>query len=356
MSNKIYKAIGLMSGTSLDGHIDVALIETDGQGYVNALGFYAHPYDRSVRDAVRSCFGKREGDEQTRAAEDLVTDVHIEAVKASGFRADMVGFHGQTITHDPERGFTWQLGDGARMAKALGMSVVNDFRTADMRAGGQGAPLAPLFHQAIFSGHEKPLVVLNLGGVANVTYLGEDSELIAFDTGPANAIMDDVMRIYGGADYDANGVVASTGQADLKAIEDFLAHPYFAQKPPKSLDRDAFKNVMDSLPPALPDAMATLAMMSCDSILKALEHFPVMPKRWYVCGGGRHNHFIMNTLSGMLDNADVLNIDGAGWDGDAIEAQCFGYLAVRSLYKLPLSQPSTTGVSEAITGGVMHQP
>ena len=195
---KVYRAIGLMSGTSLDGGIDVALIETDGEGYVKPLEFYSHPYDADVRDKVRSCFGKRNPDDETAEAEALVTDLHVAAVKASGFEAGVIGFHGQTITHDPDAtvggGFTWQLGDGERLAAETGISVISDMRQADLHAGGQGAPLAPLYHKALIGENDVPVAILNVGGVANVTYIGD--ELIAFDVGPGNALMDDYMRAH----------------------------------------------------------------------------------------------------------------------------------------------------------------
>ena len=355
MNEKIYKAIGLMSGTSLDGEIDVALIETDGHGYVKPLDFYAHPYDGDIRDLVRGCFGKTEPDVSTAEAERRVTDIHIEAVKASGFAGDVIGFHGQTITHKPEAGFTWQLGDGAMMAKALGVDVVDDFRSNDMKHGGQGAPLAPIYHQALFADVEKPVCVLNMGGVANVSYIGVD-RLLAFDCGPANAMMDDYMAAHFDQGFDENGAVAQSGNADRDVIEAFLAHPFFKAPPPKSLDRNEFSLLMETLPEDGADAMATLAAMSAVGIVAATHHFPRNPAVWYVCGGGRGNGFMMDMLADMLRPAAVKPIEEAGFNGDAIEAECFAYLAVRSLLGLPLSQPSTTGVAEPVSGGVHHKP
>ncbi len=354
--HKVYRAVGLMSGTSLDGEIDVALIETDGHKYVKPLDFFAYPYEERARAAVRACFGKREADEETRAAEQMVTKEHIEAVKASGFKADLIGFHGQTITHDPVNGFTWQIGDGSAMACALGMTVVSDFRSADMAAGGQGAPLAPLYHQAIFAGHYKPLCVLNLGGVANVTYLGE--KLVAFDCGPANALMDDYMNKHLSIAYDADGMFASAGEVDMDVVAGFLARDYFLKPPPKSLDRNDFVSVMDMLPANPQDAMATLAELSVQSICKARAHFPVVstgaPKNWYVCGGGRKNAYVMERLARILGFVEPIEV--AGFNGDAIEAECFAYLAVRSLLGLPISLPETTGVPEPQTGGWVDKP
>lgn len=349
---KVYRAIGLMSGTSLDGSIDVALIETDGQGYVKPLGFYAHPYDQSVRDKVRACFGKRRSDDTTAESEVLVTDVHIAAVKASGFEAGVIGFHGQTITHAPEDGFTWQLGDGERLAKETGMSVICDMRQADVKAGGQGAPLAPLYHEALIGDREEPVAILNIGGVSNVTFIGR--ERIAFDVGPGNALMDDYMREHFDRDFDEDGKVAASGTAERAVVDWFLMHRYFNTLIPKSLDRNEFEGVVERLPKDPKDAMATLASMSAASVMAAVKHFPRLPHVWYIAGGGSKNKFLMETLSEMLAPSAVHSIEELGCDSDAIEAEAFAYLAVRSLLGLPLTLPGTTGVPAPQSGGVYY--
>ena len=353
--DKVYRAIGLMSGTSLDGEIDVALLETDGRSYVKPINFYAHPYDLAVRNKVRACFGKRDVDDDVREAEALITDLHISAVIASGFEADVIAFHGQTITHVPEDGFTWQLGDGKRMATEMGTDVIYDFRKNDMKYGGQGAPLTPLYHRAIMSGQDLPVAVLNLGGVANVTYIAADGNLIAFDCGPANALMDDYVSAHLGMDYDPDGTFAAQGHVNAQALTAFVKHPFFGVKPPKSLDRNAFEASLPALPPSPKDALATLAAFTVEGVFRALEHFPAPPIAWYVCGGGGKNAHIMNALAARL-GAPVKPIDVLGYDGDAIEAQCFAYLAVRSLLGLELSLPETTGVATAQSGGVLHKP
>lgn len=346
---KVYRSIGLMSGTSLDGEIDVALIETDGKNYVNPLGFYAHSYPVEVRDKVRACFGKRERDELVDEAEGLVTDVHIAAVKSSGFEADIIGFHGQTIMHAPEDGFTWQIGDGACLAEECGMSVVADMRQNDMKHGGQGAPLLPLYHKAMMVGQEKPAVVLNLGGVANISYIDGDN-LIAFDCGPANALMDDCMRERTGQAFDKGGVLASRGAVHDRIVKDFLRDGYFDLKPPKSLDRDAWSiECVRYLPRE--DAMATLMEMSVQGVRAAFSHLPAKPLRVFAAGGGRHNEYMLARLAEVLE-CSVVSIDEIGWNGDATEAEGFAYLAVRSRLGLPLTLPSTTGVKYAVSGGV----
>lgn len=367
---KVYRAIGLMSGTSLDGAIDVAYVETDGRAYVKPLGFYAHPYDEGARDVVRACFGKRARDAQVDEAEALVTDLHIAAVRASGFldEAALVGFHGQTITHDPAAGVTWQIGDGTRMARELGVDVVCDMRQADVQAGGQGAPLAPLYHAAILAGEARPVAVLNLGGVANVTFIDANKSsvcfaddtsrygnLVAFDCGPANALMDDYAVAHFGCEFDADGAIAREGAVESAVVDAFLRQDYFKAAPPKSLDRNDFEAVLAGLPDDPRDAMASLAACSVAGVVAAVEHFPKAPAVWYVCGGGRKNGFMMEALAERLAPAVVVPIEEAGFDGDAIEAQAFAYLAVRSVFGGALSVPSTTGVAEPLTGGVLHR-
>ncbi len=377
----IYRAIGLMSGTALDGEIDVALIETDGYGYVKPLRYMAYPYDESVRDKVRACFGKREPDEATVEAEKLVTDLHIKAVKVFDEKADVIGFHGQSITHDactvlssyddksvqtprrlrpsgrgindPYVGFTWQLGDGARLAAETGITTVYDMRQRDVKAGGQGAPLLPFYHRALLAEHEKPVAVLNIGGVANLTYIGsnDDEDIIAFDTGPGNALMDDFMAERVGRPYDRGGALASVGKAQEHLVKNFLRHEYFSASPPKSLDRNMW-NTECVRYASNADGIATLLEMSASSIAAAFKHLPKMPKHLYVSGGGRKNVFLMDALSGYLPMPIDL-IEKLGWNGDAIEAEGFAYLAVRSLLGETLSAPSTTGVRYALTGGVI---
>ena len=351
--DKVYRAIGLMSGTSLDGEIDVALIETDGHDYVKPLRYMAHPYDISVRDKVRDCFGKLDRDACVDEAEKLVTDLHIDAVKALGEQADVIGFHGQTITHDPDNRFTWQLGDGDALAKATGMNVVADMRQADIKAGGQGAPLLPLYHQALLSDNDKPVMVLNLGGVANITYVGAGDELIAFDCGPANAMMDDFMRTRLGREYDANGDFASKGAVQDHLVKTFLQHPYFKRTPPKSLDRnvwsiDCVRYASDE------DGMATLLDMAVSGVIEATKHLPQRPAHIYAAGGGRKNSFLIDTLSARL-HVPVTSIDDLGWNGDATEAEGFAYLAVRSMLGFPLTVPSTTGAPHDMTGGQLYR-
>ena len=266
---------------------------------------------------------------------------------------DVVGFHGQTVLHRPQRRFTRQLGDGAALARQLGICVVNRFRHADVAAGGQGAPLVPVFHQALAADLQRPLAVLNLGGVGNVTYLGEDGEMLAFDTGPGNALIDDWVRSRSGAAFDADGHLARAGQVDGPRLAYLLTHPYFAKTPPKSLDRHDFTSSrLDGL--SLEDGAATLAAFTIASAAQARAHFPRPATRWLVTGGGRLNAAVMAGLAETL-GVPVAPVEAVGWQGDALEAQAFGFLAVRSLHGLPLSWPGTTGVPEPTCGGQVHR-
>lgn len=356
LNHKIYTAVGLMSGTSLDG-IDAALIRTDGQAFVEALSFLTVPYEPAVRDALRACLGlKSDPDGRVERAEILMTAAHADAVKSllalshlKPTAIDLIGFHGQTIFHDPDHGFTWQIGQGDALAAATGIDVVNDFRSADVKAGGQGAPLIPVYHAALAHHLPRPVAILNLGGVGNVTYLGADDEILAFDTGPGNALINDWVRQHTGAEYDHDGAHALAGTVDGAALSRLLQNPFFAAKPPKSLDRDAWNiSFLQSL--SLADGAATLTAFTVQAVVQALPHLPQPPKAWYVTGGGRLNPAMMQGLRAAL-KVPVEDVDTLHWDGDALEAQGFAYLAVRAVRGLPLSFPTTTKVPAAMTGG-----
>ena len=346
----MHRAIGLMSGTSLDG-IDVALIETDGGRRVTTGPAMTVPYSADFRERLRAVLG---GAGPVAAVEAELTRLHAKAV--AEFRArhpsgsiEIVGFHGHTILHRPQERRTWQLGDGALLARLVGIDVVADFRSADVAAGGEGAPLAPLYHAALATPLEKPLAVLNIGGVANVTWIGEGDAVIAFDTGPGNALIDDWAHRHTGVAADLGGKLARAGRVSAAPVARFLAHPYFSRPPPKSLDRDDFR---DSVPEGLSpeDGAATLTEMTAVAVAAARAHFPAPPREWLVCGGGRRNPALMAALSRLLA-APVRPVEAAGWDGDALEAQAFAYLAVRSSLGLPLSLPSTTGAPHPMRGG-----
>jgi anhydro-N-acetylmuramic acid kinase len=266
----------------------------------------------------------------------------------------LIGFHGQTILHRPERHWTWQIGNGAVLARLTGIDVINDFRTADVKAGGQGAPLMPLYHAVLArrSGLAVPIALINIGGVAQVTYISADA-VLAYDTGPGNAPIDDWMDRHSGKPVDEDGAFARTGKVNDVALAGMLSNPFFDRKPPKSLDRlDFGSEAVAELSPE--DGAATLTAFTAASLARAKEHFPEPAATWVVSGGGRHNKFLMDQLK-MRVNAPVLAAEDAGWNGDAMEADGFAYLAMRSKRGLPLSLPTTTGVPHALTGGKYHR-
>ena len=350
-----------MSGTSLDG-IDLAALATDGCERVVAGPALTVPYPAAFRERLRAVLGGDAPDAQIAAVEAELTRLHANAV--AEFRAGhpeiaigLVGFHGHTILHRPAEHRTRQIGDGALLARLAQVDVVADFRSADVAAGGEGAPLAPLYHAALAADRVKPVAILNLGGVGNVTWIGpgtnEGSDsVLAFDTGPGNALIDDWVRRHTGRAADTDGALALAGAASAAHVARFLAHPYFARKPPKSLDRDDFQGAIPQ-DLALADGAATLTEMTAASVAAATRHFPAPPREWLVCGGGRHNPALMAALARRLMGVAVRPVEAAGWDGDALEAQAFAYLAVRSVRGLPLSLPTTTGAPRPIRGGRM---
>jgi len=356
------RAIGLMSGTSMDG-IDVAVLDSDGEAITGFGPAATYPYDRQTQARITAILGREDRQAQeVREVERLLTEAHAAAVEQFLARhgeacagVELVGFHGQTIFHAPDRQVTVQIGDGGLLARRLGLPVVFDFRSADVAAGGQGAPLAPAYHAA-FAGlaGQAPLAILNLGGVGNVTLVGSDGSLFAFDTGPANAMVDDWVRARSALAYDEDGRLAAAGRVDEAALAALLAHPYFAQGLPKSLDRNAFSaGPVQGL--GLEDGAATLTAFTAATVVLAVPLLPQAPRRWLVCGGGRRNPTLMRMLAERLDRP-VEPVEGIGVDGDAVEAQAFAYLAIRVLRGLPLSFPGTTGVPRPMTGGRLVYP
>lgn len=361
MSSGLYRSVGLMSGTSMDG-IDAALLETDGEAHVRPLGFLSVPYGETTRAKLRAAIERALGmaapgaDPVIDDAAAEITALHAGAVRAllDGASVDVVGFHGQTIAHRPERGWTWQIGDGAALAHSLHFTVVADFRAADVAAGGQGAPLLPVYHRALAAGLEGPVAVLNLGGVGNVTFLGADESMIAFDTGPGNALIDDWVRGTQGIGYDAGGALAARGRVHEEVLARMAALDWFALPPPKSLDRHAFSlNDVSGL--SAEDGAATLTAFTAETVRLALPHLPARPARLLVTGGGRHNPTLMRMLAERTGiPADP--VEAVGWRGDAMEAEGFAYMAVRRLKGLPISFPGTTGVPRPTVGGVIFRP
>lgn len=382
---KLMRALGLMSGTSLDG-IDVALVTTDGESQVERGPAMTFPYNAETRallqQAIADARDLRRPDERPGAlphAERELTEQHAAAV--SGFlrkqniareTIDVIGFHGQTVLHRPgsvslhltANGrpygtaidvLTIQLGLGEMLAELTRLPVVYDLRSNDCAQGGQGAPLVPIYHQALVANlPQRPVAILNVGGVANVTWVGRDGRLLAFDTGPGNALLDDWMRAHAGCDFDRDGAFAESGRAQNDIVHAYLNNPYFADPPPKSLDRNAFElDLVASL--RAEDGAATLVAFTAESIARARHHMPEEPELWIVCGGGRKNKTLMRMLAGLVHSA-VVPAEAVGLDGDAIEAEAWAYLAVRSLAALPITFPGTTGVSKPLTGGRHAMP
>jgi anhydro-N-acetylmuramic acid kinase len=371
----VLRAIGLMSGTSLDG-VDVALLDTDGEGIVARGPYFFRPYGGSEHALLREALAAAAAltDRTARpgilaAAETMVTDAHAVAVEEflrrhalAAHDIDVIGFHGQTVLHRPKSRLTVQIGDGPALARRLGIAVVHDFRAADVATGGEGAPLVPIYHRALVQAlaRPQPIAVLNIGGVANVTFIAGNDPPVACDTGPGNALIDDFMRQRAGAPQDANGVTAARGRIDEAAVARVLAHPFFAAPPPKSLDRNDFgewtaaQASLARLDDA--DGAATLTAVTAASIAAIVPHLPKPPRAWIVCGGGANNHTLLRMLAQRLAPATVETANDVGWNADAIEAEAFAYLAVRSLRGLPLTFPTTTGVPQPMPGGVLARP
>ena len=350
-------ALGLMSGTSLDG-IDVAAIRTDGEAVEGFGPALTVPYAEPLRRRLRSILG---GNGAVAEVEHDITLAHAEAVKAfcDAFRVGVkdfgvIGFHGHTILHRPQDRRTWQIGDGALLARLTGIEVVSDFRSADVAAGGQGAPLVPLYHRALARHLPLPTAVLNIGGVANVTWIGAGEAILAFDTGPGNALIDDWAMAWTGLPLDRDGALARAGRGDEDVLARLCRHPFFDRKPPKSLDRDDFARHA-ALTLAVCDGAATLAAFTARAVAMAEGHMPVPPLQWIVTGGGRHTPLLMAELVRSVDG-EVMTAESVGWNGDALEAQAFAFLAVRSLRGLPISLPATTGVIRPMTGGRRFSP
>lgn len=373
-SGEIKCAIGLMSGTSMDG-VDAALVYTDGVRVERLGPSLTLPYTPEMRDALKEAIHIASAaaipvdtPAEVKLIEQELTDWHAEAVfellsvtDQPASSVDVIGFHGQTITHRPDRGWTWQIGDGGRLAGATGIKVINDFRTADMAAGGEGAPMVPIYHAAMFARDQryKTVAVLNLGGVANVTWLSfgddpVDPQMIAFDTGPGNAVLDDWAQLHTNQAYDQDGNLSARGISHEEMVMGMMATSYFDDPPPKTLDRDDF-NIQAVRGLSAEDGAATLADFIVESVVAAQSHFPQPPEAWYVCGGGRHNATLMRRLRRrmpvLVDPVEVL-----GMRGDALEAEAFAFLAVRSERGLPLSYPETTGCEAPTTGGTAHMP
>ena len=370
------RAIGLMSGTSMDG-IDVALVETDGANIVARGRTAEYPYDSGFRRQISKALGdaklivKREERPGILAQiERQITWRHAQAVarflgetNVEGLSIDVIGFHGQTVLHRPDIGLTVQLGDGELLAELTKRPVVFDMRANDMLHGGQGAPLVPVYHAALAATldpvlrGERPVCFVNIGGISNITYVRQGDAPIAFDTGPGNALIDQWVDRHAGIPFDDGGRIAAEGGVDTAIVRAYLARPFFEKKPPKSLDRNDFTiDLAEGL--ELSDGARTLARVSAEAIMASVRHLPEAPGLWIICGGGRKNRAIMDDLAELASaqSSSVMAAEECGLNGGSMEAEAWAYLAVRSLKGLPLTFPQTTGVREPVTGGVLAEP
>lgn len=352
------RVIGLMSGTSMDG-IDAAFLETDGQDVVRAGAAVSIPFEKDFRRRLGAFVGSAPERDTPEAAamEREMTDLHAAAVRSLTEQVgavDLIGFHGQTVWHRPAQRQTWQMGDGARLAQTLNVPVAFDFRSDDVRAGGQGAPLLPVYHAALVGAGARA-AVLNLGGVGNLTWVDRASgNLIGFDTGPGNGLIDDWVLAKRGVSMDKDGAIAAAGRVNDAALAKLLDHPYFTAPVPKSLDRFAFSTAPVAAL-SVEDGAATLVAFTAATAALALRVCPALPEKLLVTGGGRHNPTLMRELKAR-SGIDVAPVESVGWQGDALEAQGFAYMAVRCLKKLPITFPGTTGVSAPMTGGRVVAP
>ncbi len=368
-------AIGLMSGTSMDG-IDIAVLRTNGEDVVERgrSGFFA--YDAAFRRRLEASLGaaktiraRRERPDDLEALEREITLRHAKACLnfsnslPPGYpKPELIGFHGQTVLHRPEQGLTVQLGDGALLARETGIATVFDMRANDMIHGGQGAPLVPVYHAALARSLPRdrerfPIAFINIGGISNVTFVPEAGDPVAFDCGPGNALIDQWVAAKAGVPIDQNGRIASEGGLIERVVEAYLENPFFEKSGPKSLDRNDF-TLDEAEDLELADGARTLASVTARAIFEAAKQMPLMPKRWVLCGGGRKNPHIVGDLTELAKTTggDVLLAEDLGFDGDAMEAEAWAYLAVRSQKNLPLTFPTTTGLREAVSGGVLAKP
>lgn len=356
----------------MDG-IDVALVRSDGKQRVERGPSMFFAYSPSLRDSLEMALEdaleisvRTERPGNLAHVELEITRLHIDAVrqflqaqKLVPDDVDIMGFHGQTVLHRPAIGLTVQLGDGHMLARETGISVVYDMRANDMVFGGQGAPLVPVFHQALAASltgemaEKTPVAFVNIGGISNITYIGREGELIAFDSGPGNSLIDQWVQAHAGIPFDQGGMIAAEGQVIEALTEKYLNDPYFSKPVPKSLDRKDF-HVPDPQEASLEDGARSLAHVSAAAVFSACDHLPKPPKLWIICGGGRHNPSIMADLTEMGSRLDgeVVSAEQAGFDGDAMEAEAFGYLAIRAKLGLALTYPATTGVKKPVSGGV----
>lgn len=361
---KTYKSIGLMSGTSMDG-IDLALIESDGKKIIKRTHFDYLPYEKEFKTRLKALIYNHPKLAEIKLVENELTLLHAKLVndfltknKIAASEIDLVAFHGHTIFHDPARGATWQIGNAHLLAHKIGIDVVADFRTNDVALKGQGAPLVPIYHFYLFANQPHPVAVLNIGGISNITYIEDDNEnaIKAFDVCFGNAPLDDLMREKFGRDFDENGNLAKSGTVNLVLADRILENEIFRKAPPKSFDRDDFEVLLATIHTLkTQDALATLTYMHAKALEINLNFLSQKPKKIFVCGGGRKNVALMDEMKKLMPEIEIKAAEEISLNGDAVEAEAFAFLGIRSLLGLPISFKNTTGVPSAACGGVLYR-
>ena len=362
-----FKVIGIMTGTSMDG-LDCSLIETNGISYVKILKEKSYEYTNNYSKKIRKLIynlpkNKTKQKKYSKVNEEFITNKTLQLIKLfikemniQKKNIDLIGLSGQTIVHNPDKKYTIQLGSGKKIYKKLLIPTISNFRENDINNGGQGAPIGSYYHKFLLKKFNKKAAIINLGGISNVTY-SNDKDLISFDMGPANSLIDDLMYYFYKKKLDKDGKIAKTGKIIEFILKDFKKDFFFKKKYPKSLDRKYYQNYFEILKKYKPkDAIHTASIMAVTSIQKGITLLKKDINLIILTGGGRKNLFVVKKLKKELVKIDVkINIiDKYGYNGDLLEAQMFGYLAVRSLKKLPLSLPSTTGVKKPVSGGILN--
>ena len=363
---KLITAIGLMSGTSCDG-IDASIIESDGENDLNLIGNYFFPYEEESRFKIRKLKEKIDkvvdleiNKGEINDLEKKITSLHSKAINLllekldiNKSEIDLVGLHGHTIFHSFQSKKTKQLSDGKALSAMTGLNVIYDFRENDLRNGGQGAPLVPIFHKLLQKKLELklPVVFVNIGGISNITYLDKNDEMISFDSGPGNFLIDKLLQLKSNdkIQFDKNGDLAFKGRIDKSILDNYLSDPYYKTLPPKSLDVNDF-NLSPVREISLQNSITTLSELTSVTIVNSLNFFLHRPQKIILCGGGRKNRYIYEQIA-KKSNISTTSIDHYKLNGDFIESQAFAYLAIRSFLKKPISFPKTTGVSKPMTGG-----
>ena len=367
LNSKNFIALGLMSGTSADG-VDVAILITDGKTKIKLGPSEYYPFSKSFSTKIKSIFKKKvnikKSKKQKRIVEIENEFTHINLIAINKFlkknkinknKIDVIGFHGQTISHNPSNGYSWQIGNSQKLANLLNIKVVSNFRENDIKNGGQGSPLTPIFHYYLTKKIKKKICFINLGGISNITYFNHKSKnnlnnILAFDAGPCCSLIDDWISKNSNKRFDKFGLLARNGNVKKKIIQNFLKKTYFSKLPPKSLDRSFFSlSLLKEL--TIKDGAATLSYLVADTLLKAFDYFPSNPDLCILSGGGRCNKFLVELINKKIKKTKISLTENYNWNGDSIEAHAFAYLSVRKLLNLPITFPKTTGTKEPLTGG-----